>query len=109
MTKCIQEEKKHCIFTICPCPAQDPIYVVHEIYNLVKLSLGLHYYILNLSDTYPSVYKKRKRNNAFSINYILPHLNTNNPSQGVMKFTTLVDPSLVIINMYLVCLNHEPA
>ena len=32
------------------------------------------------------------------------------PAQGVIKFTILVDPSLVIITiyMYLLCLNHAP-
>ena len=35
---------------------------------------------------------------------MLPRLSTRTPAPGVMKFTILVDPSLVIITTYLVCL-----
>ena len=27
---------------------------------------------------------------------------------GIMKFTTMVDPSLVIITIHLVCMDHAP-
>ena len=32
-------------------------------------------------------------------------LSTRTPAPGVMKFTILVDPSVVIITMHLLCLN----
>ena len=40
---------------------------VHEIYNLGKPFLGLHYYILNLPDPYSIIYKRR-RNIASALN-----------------------------------------
>ena len=44
-----------------PCPGG------HESYNFGGPVLSHHYYILNLSDPYPSVDKKRRRNIAFSL------------------------------------------
>ena len=76
-----------------PCPGG------HEIYKFVRPSLDFYYFILNFSDPYPyPVYTRRGE----------PHLNTRILTQGVMKITTLVDPSLGVITMYLVCLNHSP-
>ena len=43
-------------------------------------------------------------NNAFLLNDIWPCPSARTPAQGVMKVTILVDPSLVIITIYLVCL-----
>ena len=44
------------------------------------------------------------RNNAISL-YDISHTLEQEPLPwGVMKFTVLVDPSLVIITVYLVCL-----
>ena len=37
----------------------------------------------------------------------MPHPSTRNPATGVMTVTILVDPSLVIITIYLVCLGVE--
>ena len=33
---------------------------------------------------------------------------TRTPAPGVMKFTTVIDPSMVIISIYLVCLISVP-
>ena len=87
---------------------KNPCLGVHEIYNFVRSFLGHHYSILDLSDPCPSVYKKMKRKNAFSLIDLCGYTLTWNSTQRVMKFTTLVDPSLVIITMHLVCLNHVP-
>ena len=70
----------------------------HEINKFVTPFLGLHYFVLNLSDLYPSVYKKRRRKNDFC-----GHTLTQERLGG---HETLVDPSLIIIILYLVCLNH---
>ena len=73
-----------------PCPG------VHLIYNFGRLFLGHHYYILNLSDPYPSVYKKRRRKMHFQytcMTYMTTPLHKN-PFAGGQE--TLVDPSLVI-------------
>ena len=48
------------------------------------------------------------RNNVFSLHdlYGHAHPSARTPAPGVMKFKTLVDPSLVIIILYLVFLIH---
>ena len=100
MTQCIQEEKKYYIFTICPCPAQEPL--AWGSWNL-QFCQTLPWSSL-LYDPYPSVYKKRKRKNKFSINDLYGHTLTQEPlPRGSLP---LKDLSLVIITMYLVCLNH---
>ena len=50
-TQCIQEEKKHCIFTICPCPALEPLSGGHEICNFGRPFLGHHYYVIDLFES----------------------------------------------------------
>ena len=49
-----------------------------------------------------------KRNYAFSLYDIWQRPITRTLAPGVMKFTILVDPSLVINTVCLVCLNHAP-
>ena len=44
------------------------------------------------------------RKNAFLLYDFWPRHSTGKPTPGVMKFKILVDPSLVIITTYLVCL-----
>ena len=68
---------------------------------LVDHSLCHFYYILILCHPYPSVDMKRRRNTAFSL---WPRSGTRTLSPGFMKFTVFVEPSLVIITIYLVCL-----
>ena len=46
-----------------------------------------------------------KKNNAFSLYDLYGHALAQEPlPRGFMKFTILVDPSFVIITIYLVCL-----
>ena len=82
-----------------PCPW------CHEIYNFGRPLLG-HYYILCLSDICLGVEKKiAKNNNAFSLFDIYDHTLAQEPlSQGSWNLQFLVDPPLVIITKYLVCL-----
>ena len=63
-------------------------------------------YLVCMIFMYLGVEKKIfKRNNAFSLFDLCDHALAQKPlSPGVMKFTILVDPSLVIIIIYLVCL-----
>ena len=65
-------------------------------------SLGHYYCILNLSDLYSSVQKKNfKKLNISTIIWLTwPCTSTRTPAPGVIKFTILVDPSLVIIILY---------
>ena len=44
------------------------------------------------------------RNNAISLQDLYGHALAKNPCPGIMKFTILVDPSLVIITIHLVCM-----
>ena len=140
-----------------PCPGG------HEIYNFGRIFLGHHYYTLSLSDLCHGVEEKifketkpfhymtfmaitqikraptpgvmkitilvdsslviitihlvclicaweqrrfLKKQCIFTIKLIPPHLSTRAPSLGVIKFTILVDPSLVIVTIHLVRLNH---
>ena len=48
-----------------------------------------------------------QRNNAFLL-YDLYSQAQENTTPGVNKYIILVDPSLVIITIYSVCLNHAP-
>ena len=68
---------------------------VHEVYNFAILFLVHHYYTLSLSDLCLCV----ERTLYFHYTVIWPCPSTRNP--GVMKFTILVDPSLVMIIIYL--------
>ena len=45
-----------------------------------------------------------KKNNAFSLYNLYGHVLAQTPAPGVMKSTILVDLSVVIITIYLVCL-----
>ena len=67
--------------------------------NLCRPFLGHHYYILGLSDLCLRVEKILKEKCI-----IWPRPSTRTPAPGVMKFTNWVEPSLVIITTYLVCL-----
>ena len=51
-----------------------------------------------------------KRNHVFSIHNLYGQAPAQKPfpGGGGMKFTIFVDPSLVVITMYLNCLNHAP-
>ena len=71
----------------------------HKIYDFGRSFLCYHYFILNLPDPCSSVDKTRKKNIVFS-----QYNHTRTPAQRVMKFTNLVDSSLFIITLYLVCL-----
>ena len=78
----------------------------HKIYNFVRPFLGHHYYILGLSDLCLGVEKKLLKEimHFYYMTYMATPPPTRTPAPGVMKFTFLVDPSLVIITTYLVCL-----
>ena len=70
-----------------PCPRG------HKIYNL-----GHHYYILGLSDLCLGVEKKIfKEIIQFLYMSYMDTTSTITPAPGVMKFTILIDPSLIII------------
>ena len=79
---------------------------LHEIYNFGTPFLGHHYYILSLSDQCPREKIKRFLKEMMHFHYDLHGhaLAQKNPAPGVKKFTIRVDPSLVIITTYLVCL-----
>ena len=66
-----------------------------EIYNFGSPFLGHHYFILSLSDLCLGEGKK-----IFKGHMASPCTRTAAP--GVMKFTILVVPSLVIISIYIV-------
>ena len=73
----------------------------HEIYNFGRPFLGLHCYIFSLSDLC-SRDRDFKGNNAFSLyDSMTPCSSTRTPAPGVMKFTILVDPSIVIITIHV--------
>ena len=84
----------------------------HEFYNFGRLILGHYYYSLSLSDLCLEVETKiLKRIMHFyymTYNYLAIPRYKNSFTGGVMKFTTLVDLSMVIFTMHLVCLNHTP-
>ena len=84
----------------------------HEFYNFGRLVLGhyMYYYSLSLSDVCLEVDTKIfEKNNAFLLCDLFGHAPVQELlHRGVMKFTTLVDPSMVIFTMHLVCLNHTP-
>ena len=51
------------------------------------------------------LYIDRVEDNTYSLKWLIrPRPNIRTPALGVLKFTILVDPSLVIIIIYLVCL-----
>ena len=81
----------------------------HEIYSFGRPFLGHYYYILGLSDLCLGVEKKilKEIMHFHYMTCIMPHPSTRTPAPGVMKFTILADPSLVIINIYLVCLIYS--
>ena len=74
-----------------------------ESYNFRRVFLGHHYYILSLSDLCLGVEKGIFKNiRIFTMTLIWPRPSTRTPVPEVMKFTILVDPSLVIITIHLV-------
>ena len=69
--------------------------------------LSHRYFILSLSDICMGVEKKifKEVMHFHYMTSLYGHaLAKKKPDPGVMKFTILVDPSLVIITIYLVCL-----
>ena len=81
-----------------PCPRD------HEIHNLGWLFIAHHYDLLSLSDHCPGVEKKNFKDTIiFTMWLIWPHPGKTTPVLEVMKFTILVDPSLIIIIIYLIC------
>ena len=75
-----------------PCPRGQ------EIYNLSRIFLGYYYNILNLSELCLGVEKKIIKE-IMHFHYMYMTYSTRTPAPGVMKFTILVDPSLVITAM----------
>ena len=73
----------------------------YEIYNFGRPFLGNHCYIFSLSDLC-SRNRDFKGNNAFSLyDSMKPCSSTRTPAPGVMKFTILVDPSMVIMTIHV--------
>ena len=86
-----------------PCPGG------HESYNFGRPYLSHKYYILSLSDLCMGVKMKiLKELMQFHYMTFMPRPSTRTPAPRVMKVTILVDPSMVIITIHLVCLNHAP-
>ena len=65
--------------------------------NLCDLGYGQHYYTLTLFDLCPGSERKELKNYCIYI-----HKNTRTPEPGLMKFTILIDPPLVIFNIFLI-------
>ena len=86
-----------------PCPRG------RKIDNFSWPFLGHDNYILALSDLYLGVEKKSFREKMqISLYELYGHAPAQKPlPQGVMKFTIMVDFSLVIINTYMVCLIYS--
>ena len=80
----------------------------HDIHNFGILFLGFHYFILSLSDLCLELERKIFffRNNAFSLCDICPHPSKETIPRGSWNLQILVDPSLVIITIIIICLNH---
>ena len=79
----------------------------HEIYNFGRPFLGYYYYILSLPDLCLEVEKKIFKEVIYSHWLIWPCPSLRTPAQGVMKVMILVDPSLVIYTIYIVCLIYD--
>ena len=79
---------------------------LYEIYNFGTSFLGPHYYTLSLFVLCLGVKKKivKEIMHFYCMTYMTTPQHIKTPAPGVMKFTILVDPSLVIITKYLVCL-----
>ena len=73
-----------------------------QIDNFLRSFLCHHYYIFSLSDLCPGVEKKISKEIMHFSGHVLHVALESLP--GIMKMTILVDPSLVIITIYLVCL-----
>ena len=110
---CLEEEKKifkeimhfhYITFIEMPRHHAEPLHRGHEIYNFGRPFLG-H---LTLSFLCLGEEKKifKEIMHFHYMTYIWPCPSTRTPAPGVMKFAILVDPSLVIIIIHLVCLNH---
>ena len=76
--------------------------------NICRPYHGHHNNILSLSVLCLGVEKISKEIKHFhNMTYIaIPPTRT--PALGVMKFTLVVDPSLVIITIHLVCMDYAP-
>ena len=91
--------------------AQESLPWGHEIYNFNRPFLGYYIYILSLSVLCLRVEKKNfKEIMHFTLWLIWPHPCTSTPAPGIMIYTVLVDPSLVIITciLHLGCIDHSP-
>ena len=81
---------------------------VHEIYNFGRPFLGHDYYILSLSDLCLGVKKIFKGTMHFHFMTYIATPQHKNPCPGGHEIYNFVDPSLVMITIHLVCLNHAP-
>ena len=80
-------------------------------YNFGRPFVGHHIYILSLSVLCLGVEKKKfkiYKKMHFIIRLRWPHPCTRIPAPGVMKYTLMVDPTLVIITIHLGCMDHAP-
>ena len=79
-----------------------------ESYYSGRPFLGYNYYIYSLSDICMGVKKKIfKEIMYFHYMTYMTKPEHKNPGPGVTNFRILVDPSLVIITIYLVCLIYK--
>ena len=106
-------EKKYCMFTTClwarpstrpPAPGviKFTIFVDSSLVIITILSVCLIYNVC-LSE------EKKVLNEIMHFHYIMTCMATlyhKNPTQWVMEFIILVDPSSIIITMHLFCQNH---
>ena len=95
--------------------AQEPRPQGHEIYNFGRSFLGHHYHILSLPYSCSRVGKKIVKEILTKTHFALYEFNSpvraqvKITSQGVMKYTIMVDTSLVVITIdfsYFNCLIH---
>ena len=79
--------------------------MTYEIYNFGRPFLGQHYYILSLSDLGLGVEKSifKEIMDFHYMTYMTTPMHKN-PCPRSHEIQILVDPSLVIITTYLVCL-----
>ena len=79
----------------------------HGIHNFGILFLGFHYFILSLSDLCLELERFFFfRKNAFSLYDICPHPSKETIPRGSWNLQILVNPSLVIITIQIICQNH---
>ena len=86
-----------------PCPRG------HELYNFSRPFLGHYNYILRLSVLFLGVEKKILKE-IMLLRYMtyMATLLHKNPCPGGHEIYNLVDPSLLIITIHLICMYHAP-